>query len=222
MIEEFIIFAYGLTHNCEMKTYGYIKKTYSSQDMNLAKQQLTNIGCDTIIYDEINNNVTRPRFKELVGRLKTGDTLVIYRFGNVIRSVIQVSMLLQTCLNRGVRIISTNDRIDTAGCPGENWQDMLMALPAILRSEQIAATSAKNADLQFAVAPPSRSRFENKEIRNNIIIELYLKGEPADQICDQTGVSHTSLFRILREHNIKLFRHGQSKNKSASEEETMS
>lgn len=195
-----------------MKTYGYIKKTYSSQDMTLAKQQLTSAGCDTIIYDEINDSISRPRFKELVSRLRTGDTLVIYRFGNVLRSVVQVSMLLQTCQNRGIRIISTNDRIDTNGCPGECWQDMLMSLPTVLRAEQIAATSAKNADLQFAVAPPSKARYENKEIRNNVIIEQYLKGEPADQICDRTGVSHTTLFRILRENKVKLFRHGQSDN----------
>lgn len=156
--------------------------------------------------------VSRPRFKELLGRLRNGDTLVIYRFGNVLRSVVQVSMLLQTCLNRGIRIISTNDRIDTDGCPGECWQDMLMSLPTVLRAEQIAATSAKNADLQFAVAPPSKARYENKEIRNNVIIEQYLKGEPADQICDRTGVSHTTLFRILRENKVKLFRHGQSDN----------
>lgn len=94
---------------------------------------------------------------------------------------------------------------------------MLMSLPTILRAEQIAATSARNADLQFAVVPPSKARYENKEIRNNVIIELYLKGEPADQICDRTDVSHTTLFRILRENKVKLFRHDQSDDKKKTD-----
>lgn len=191
-----------------MKTYGYIKRTRSSQDMSLAKEQLNSAGCDTIIYDEIDNNITRPNFKGLVSRLKEGDTLVIYKFANVIRTPIQLTFFLQTCHNRNVRIISTSDRIDTSGCPGENWHTMLMSLTSAIRMEQMAATVARNADMKYAVSP-TVARFESKAARNKEVVDLYRRGVPSEEICEQTGVSHTSLFRILQQNGISTNRRRQ-------------
>jgi len=210
-VKEHII-AKHFSYMLNMKTYGYIKKSISGQTMLLARQQLAGAGCDSIIYDDENNWITRPNFKELVRKLRSGDTLVIYKFANVIRSAIQLSYLLETCRNRNVRIISTGDMIDTDGCPSENWVAMLCSLPSDLKADQRDATVARTADQHFAVSP-NHARYENKKVRNTIAIELYQKGDKSDEICDQLGISRSTLFRILRANGIALQRRGQDRSK---------
>ena len=57
--------------------YGYARVSTNQQDLNLQIEILENEGCEQIFKEKISGKRTdRPKFNELLGILKEGDTLI--------------------------------------------------------------------------------------------------------------------------------------------------
>lgn len=200
-----------------MKTYGYIRRSYSSQNMSVAVEQLRSAGCDDIIYDDAENYITRPNLDDLLNRkIKNGDTLVIFRFGNVIRAEAQLPLFLSMCKERGIRIISTYDGIDTEGCPGQNWHKMNMTLHSVIRSEKFECTIKKSADSKLFARTRKNATGVDKTLRNRTIASLYQEGVSLEAMSQEMGVGYSTIYRVLDDLQIPRNRHGQPEEEQAS------
>lgn len=186
-----------------MKVVGYIKKTLSARDMAAAQEQLLAYGCDEIITDAIENNITRPKFRAMMAKLKSGDTLVVYKFANASRGWIQLSSLMETCRIRNIRLVSTDDHIDTNDSISKDWQSFLGSFGIDVRSGDRAARAVNAACNEIA---GTLTKFTSKEVRDSFVIELYEANRPTLEICEKAGIGRSTLHRILRENNIKADR----------------
>jgi len=191
-----------------MKKYGYIKKTLESRAMAKAKQQLEAVGCDVIITDEVEKNVTRPNLNELIKKLRSGDTLYLYKFANAVSGALQLMYLLEVCRDRGVRVVSTDDDLDTDTIEGRLWQTMLGSFPREVKSWERAETAIRRAGHGFGLEP-TRPKYEDLETRDARIIELYRAKTSLMKIGEQFAISRTQVYRVLKKHGINKDRHGQ-------------
>lgn len=188
-----------------MKTYGYIKLTHAQHDMTKAKEQLNSFGCDAIVTDSIEDNMIRPNLRDLLKKMKRGDTLVVYKFANAVRGLSQLTSLLKSCETRDIRVVSTDDRLDTKDNVSRLWQSMLGDFPSDSRAGDRAARAAYTANSKFGA-----NRFESKALRDDWVISRYKENMRVSEICDRANVGRTTIFRILQEHGIAPQRKGSS------------
>ena len=189
-----------------MKKYGYIKLNHSEHEMAAAWEQLKSYGCDQIITDKIEDNMVRPNLRELLKKLKSGDTLVIYRFANAVRGVSQLSFLLKFCIVRKIRIVATEDKLDTKDEISSLWQIMLGNFPSDSRSGERAQRAVNTTNSKFGA-----TKFENKTVRDCFVIDRYRENMRVSEICDRVGIGRTTFFRILKENGIDTERRGRYK-----------
>ena len=201
----FHIFAPLTRYEFIMKTrkFGYYKETYSAQDMKKAREQLTAFGCDSITTDSVDHNVTRPNRKALMEKIKRGDTLVLYKFANAVRGLSQMSCLLEACRIRGIRVVSTDDHIDTADPVSEAWQSFIGSFPVDCRAGERAGKTVKTAISEFGAA-----KFASKSVRDQYVIDLYRENLPIEEIFEQAGITKSTFYRILRSNHIPRQRNG--------------
>ncbi len=189
-----------------MKKYGYIKLNHSEHEMSAAWEQLKSYGCDQIVTDKIEDNMVRPNLLDLLKKMKSGDTLVLYRFSNAVRGVSQLTFLLKSCGTRQIRIVATDDKLDTKDEVGKLWQIMIANFPSDARSGERAQRAVNTANNKFGT-----TKFGSKSIRDHWVIDNYLDNMPISQICDRACIGRTTLFRILQDNKVDTQRRGRGK-----------
>lgn len=189
-----------------MKKYGYIKQNHAEHEMAAAWEQLKSYGCDQIVTDKIEDNMVRPNLLALLQKMKSGDTLVLYRYSNAVRGVSQLTFLLKSCGTRNIRIVATDDKLDTKDEVSKLWQIMLGNFPSDSRSGERAQRAVNTANSKFGT-----TQFENRTVRDNFVIDRYRENIPVSEICDRVGIGRTTLFRILHENGIGTERRGRNK-----------
>lgn len=101
-----------MTSEKQNKKYGYIRVSTATQAMkgnSLDEQQMELIEAGVSkknIYRDVYTGTTtdRPMLNALVEKLKDGDTLIVTKLDRISRSVSEGAELIQTLIDRGVRI----------------------------------------------------------------------------------------------------------------------
>ena len=90
--------------------YGYARVSTKGQEVNgnSLESQVTALranGCQEIIEESYTGTKTdRPRFAELINKLRNGDTLVVTKLDRFARSTIQGCTVVEELINKGVRV----------------------------------------------------------------------------------------------------------------------
>ncbi len=185
-----------------MTRYGYI---YGDSDAPAIKWMIE-YGCEKIIRDECYNGQTRPGLKELVLSIKEHDELVVPSMASAVGSMRGLAAFLELCRSKNIRLISIGDRIDS--------HDLLFGAASTRRIFSIISS------IPMAISEIKRGRTGNlidggnsrcvkkakKEARDIQVINMYLAGYTLDNIMEYNEVSLSTLFRILRRHNIERHR----------------
>lgn len=93
-----------------MKIIGYARVSTRGQEVNgnSLESQVTLLkknGCQEIIEESYTGTKTdRPKFKELIGKLQDGDTLVVTKLDRFARSTIQGCTIVEELINKGVKV----------------------------------------------------------------------------------------------------------------------
>lgn len=184
-----------------MKKLAYLMETEARQEMEEAMQQLKAFGYDQLYMDSYRNNITRPKQKEVMGRLMKGDTLVIYSLANATRNLTQMIHLLGTTEDREIRLVSTGDNIDTDDPISRQWRLRLGNYLVDQRSGDRAARASFAAANEFRM-----ERYESKKVRDTVIIDMYHSRYRIVEIAERTSLSKQQIFRILKKHGIQCDR----------------
>lgn len=187
-----------------MDKIGYIFNSTTGDACNW----MNNYGCSRIMIDSAANETTRPQRRITIRKIKRGDELVVERISKTVRDCREFSVLLELCNLRNIRLISIEDRIDTAGklfacSPAEGIIRVMAQLPFEVHrlKQEIGQQPLHDKGL------PASPRQEKRMQRDEKVINMYLAGYSVTDIMEHTGVSQTSLFRILRHNNIPRDRH---------------
>ncbi len=98
---------------------GYARVSTRDQKLNLQVDALKRAGCERIFQDVASGSKTaRPALDELLGQLRAGDVLVIWKLDPMARSLRHLVDLVDDLVARDIGLLSLNDPIDTTSAQG--------------------------------------------------------------------------------------------------------
>ncbi len=95
--------------------FGYARVSTRDQNLEAQLDALTTAGCDKIITEKASGNGSKesPELDRLVGNLREGDVLVVYKLNRLGRSTFKLLGLTEELQQRGVEFVSLKDHIDS-------------------------------------------------------------------------------------------------------------
>ena len=98
---------------------GYARVSTRDQKLDLQIDALKRAGCERIFQDVASGSKTaRPALDELLGQLRAGDVLVIWKLDRMGRSLRHLVDLVGDLVARDIGLLSLNDPIDTTSAQG--------------------------------------------------------------------------------------------------------
>jgi DNA invertase Pin-like site-specific DNA recombinase len=92
---------------------GYARVSTIDQDTAIQVAALRKCGCDRIDKEKGSGVKVRPVFEKLLASVKRGDTVVVHKLDRLARSMLQFVRVLELLKQRGVRLVSLTETIDT-------------------------------------------------------------------------------------------------------------
>jgi DNA invertase Pin-like site-specific DNA recombinase len=98
---------------------GYARVSTEDQNLDLQLNALTEYGCTTIYQEKISGKSTdRPELKKLLGNLRKGDQVIVWKLDRLGRSLRDLVDLVALFHVQKVNFISLHDHIDTTTATG--------------------------------------------------------------------------------------------------------
>lgn len=98
---------------------GYARVSTRDQKADLQVDALKAAGCERVYQDVASGvKIARPALDELLGQLRAGDVLVIWKLDRMGRSLKHLVELVGSLMERKVGLLSLNDPIDTTSAQG--------------------------------------------------------------------------------------------------------
>ena len=163
-----------------MAKVGYIFKANHYDTYEADKEWMLNFGCEQIIEEETDHEVMRPQWKQLMNALYRGDVLVVSKFSNAVRGVRELSVCIEMCRIKVVRLISIQDRIDSHNelfkeTTAADVLEMVGALP-----EEIAALRKSSSHVMLfqknIKSPAKTGKNLSRTERERSIVDMYNSG----------------------------------------------
>ncbi len=180
---------------------GYARVSTYEQNLDLQIDALEKAGCKTIITDEVSGSVAdRSGLQELNTRLRSGDTLVVWRLDRLGRTLRHLIEWVHELEQKKVGFKSLQESIDTTNSSGKLIFHIFGALSEFERN---LIRERTNAGLQAARAR-GRQGGRPKKLgtdKHQLVVDLYnAKKHSVQQICQMAGISKPTLYKYLRDH----------------------
>jgi DNA invertase Pin-like site-specific DNA recombinase len=99
---------------------GYARVSTDDQDLTGQKRRLEAAGAFRVFEDVISGKTfTRPGLTSLLDHLRPGDTLAVVRLDRLGRSLRELLEVIETLKQRGVALLSLEEKLDTSSAAGE-------------------------------------------------------------------------------------------------------
>ena len=163
------------------------------------EEQLRSVGCEEVVKESYTGtNMDRPGFSELIGRLESGDRLVVTKLDRFARTVAGGIEKIRELLGRGVSVHILNMGLIDNTPTGRLMVTMLLAFAEFERDMIVERTSAGKA-VAKASDPGWREGRKEKEVDEELLFELRRKNKKGelsvDQCCKRLGVSRGTWYR---------------------------
>lgn len=189
-----------------MARYGYL--LHEAKDITQDVMEM--MGCCRIFRESRFDTMTRPQRKNLLRQIGDNDEIVVPRLCHVVNGCSQLAVFLEYCDIRNIRLISIEDRIDTAGIlyDGESDRNMVSAFKTL--ASDIVAIKKDNGEVPLQMPSSLKTtRREKKKQRDTQVIGMYLTGLNINDVLRLNNIGKSTLFRILRKHGIPTDRVGK-------------
>ncbi|MDE0166396.1 MAG: recombinase family protein [Bryobacterales bacterium] len=176
---------------------GYSRVSTVDQDPELQIRALEDAHCDRIYTDHASGNARkRPELDRLFETLRAGDTLVVWRFDRLGRSVSHLVQLIEQLHAKQIELTSLTEGIDTKTPIGEAMFTIFAAVAQMerqLNSERTRAGIAKHRKNKNRWG--ASSKFHDPDTVKLAMSLLRDGGLSKPQIARQIGVCTSTLYR---------------------------
>lgn len=109
--------------------YGYARVSTNHQDTKLQRNALELAGCELICEEHASGRKSnRPVLRRLVGKMRAGDELVVWKLDRIGRNVLHALLMFQQLQENGVNFRSITDGVDLSTASGRyNFRNILSA-----------------------------------------------------------------------------------------------
>lgn len=195
--------------------FGYARVSTHEQLLDLQIDALLNFGIDpkNIYHDKVSaSKNNRPQLDILLSKLRTGDTLVVWKLDRLARSLIDFTHRMTYFSENGILFKSiTESFIDTTqNSPHTQFFTNMIATMAqfekdLIRERTRAGLVSARLRGQVLGRPSGISEKNKKKAQR--CIKLFNEGIlSVDEICQDVGISRATYYKYLRINGIKEIR----------------
>jgi DNA invertase Pin-like site-specific DNA recombinase len=189
-------------------TFGYARVSKDDQNLLLQIDALKEYGVDEIYEEKITGTrQDRQQLTELLGKLRTGDTLVIWRLDRLGRTVKQLLSLSESFEEKGINFVSITEKFDTTTSMGKFCFTLFCAIAQMERDVISERTKAGLKAARRRGRMGGRKPKEKKNIER--AVKMYISNEFAiSDITEATGLCKTSIYKYVRQYRKSLINGG--------------
>lgn len=187
--------------------YGYARVSTVTQGKNgnsleSQRAELENYNCDEVIEEVYTGTKTdRPKFSELISKLKSGDTLVVTKLDRFARTAVEGVQIVQDLLKKGVKVNILNMGLIEDSPVGKLTLTIMLAFAEFERDMIVERTQAGKAvakqNPDFKEGRPKV--YGKKQIEHALSL---LESHTYKEVEQLTGISKSTLIRAKRTSNI--------------------
>ncbi|KSV61345.1 DNA invertase [Sinorhizobium sp. GW3] len=179
--------------------YGRISTTEQSLDLQLAA--LKAAGCSAILTDEgfSGADFSRPGLNKLLGTLRRGDTLTVWRLDRLGRSLFELLALVRDLNERGIEFRSLSESLDTSTSAGRLLLHILASMAEFERSLISERTRAGMAAARARGSRIGRRPAMTSEQLEEARIAIERIGKTVGEVADSYQVHPRTLLRLLKQ-----------------------
>ncbi|MUG73849.1 MULTISPECIES: recombinase family protein [Paenibacillus] len=175
--------------------YGYARVSTLGQDLKVQIEALKAEGCEEVTEEKFTGTTTsRPRFEELVSKLKTGDTLVVTKLDRLARNVKEGIEIIESLFKKGVKVHVLNVGLLENTTMGRFFLQTMLAVAEMERNLIVERTQEGKAIAKqspdFREGRPKK--FNRKQIEHALSL---LEHNSYTQVEAMTGISKATLTR---------------------------
>ena len=176
----------------------YARVSTSDQSLDLQIDALKKEGYDRLFQDHGVSGIAkeRPVLNEALAMLDEGDTFIVWRLDRIARSMQELTDIVWSLHNRGIRFVSLSEHIDVSSAVGELILHVLGAVAHFERALIVERTKAgMDAARQRGV------QFGRKPILDEEAIAQALKmirhGSSISETARELGIGRSTLYRYV-------------------------
>ncbi|EXY08972.1 MULTISPECIES: recombinase family protein [Bacillus cereus group] len=180
--------------------FGYARVSTKKQSLDMQLDELKRFGCEEIVTEkESGAKKDRVELQSLLGKLRKGDTLVVYKLDRLGRTMHQLVNLLQEFNEKGIHFVSIKDGIDTSTTMGRFLFHIFGAMAEMEREvinerviSGVAAAKARGRE------GGRKKAHTPQQIEG--MLKMIEQGESKISVCEMFNVSRATLYRYIREN----------------------
>lgn len=187
---------------------GYARVSTRDQHLDLQIDALEKDGCKRI-YTEVMSGAKseRPKLQELLGDLRSGDVVVVWKLDRLGRSLKHLVELVNQFIQQDIGLRSLNDHIDTTTPQGRLIFNIFASLAEferdLIQERTHAGLAAARARGRLGGKPKGLSK--EAESIACAAETLYKEGKlSVNQIIKQLGIAKATLYNYLRRRNVPI------------------
>lgn len=183
---------------------GYVR--VSTIDQNPARQEimLKEMGVEKIFTDKISGKtMDRTNFKEMMAFVREGDELIVESFSRLSRDLKDLLRIAEKLENKGVKLISKKENVDTSTPQGKL---MLSVFGALSQFEREVILERQKEGIALAKLEGKYKGRKPIEVGDMFfyVTKLWQNGKiPLREAIVKTGLSRTTFFRKCKQYGIR-------------------
>lgn len=187
--------------------FGYARVSTKDQNIGMQVDALVDAGVEreNIFTDEgvSGKRSSRPGLDAMLGKLREGDEVVVWRLDRLGRSMIHVAQLGENFKNQGVGFRSISDGVNTSSSTGRLLFNLLVSVAEYEHQMIVERTTAGLASARAQGKTGGRKKVMTPELARTID-SLVKGGHKATEIASTLKVSRATAYRYLGEYGEVL------------------
>ena len=176
---------------------GYARVSTDDQDLAGQRRRLDAAGAFRIFEDVISGKTfTRPGLTSLLDHVRPGDTLAVVRLDRLGRSLRELLEVVETLKQRGVALLSLEEKLDTASAAGELVFHVFGAIAQFERRLIAERTRDGIANARAKGRRPGRPPLDQD--KREAALLLVQSGLSPTKAARQIGLGRSTLYRELQ------------------------
>lgn len=178
--------------------FGYARVSKQDQNLILQLDALKAFGVDRVFEEKITGTKKdRPELDKLLGQLRPGDTVVVWKLDRIGRSFKHLIDLVNHFGDNGIQFVSLKENIDTTTATGKLIFAIFAGLAEFERDMIVERTKAGLESARARGRNGGRPRKDRDKI--NLALKMYeSKQYTISEITKATGVAKTTLYRYVK------------------------
>jgi DNA invertase Pin-like site-specific DNA recombinase len=186
---------------------GYARTSTREQNLDLQLDAIKREGCEVIYTEQRSAVKERPELDKLMGSLRDGDILVVWKLDRLGRSLNHLIQILNVLKEKHVEFVSIQDKIDTSSAIGRFFFNVFASLSEFEREMIIERTNAGLMAARQRGRIGGRKQGLSQDSKNKAAAAKHLYCEkklPINEITKTLSIGKSTLYRYLRYMNVEI------------------